>query len=131
MPHEIKSHLINMTWWGSELSLDCGVCNPINIRDPLLIKAFARDLVKAIDMVAYGDPIVVHFGTEDKMGYTLVQLIETSNITAHFSEDTGSAFINVFSCKRFDKMVVREVVKNYFEPEVVLMNMIDRVIPNL
>jgi S-adenosylmethionine/arginine decarboxylase-like enzyme len=120
-----------MTWWGSELSLDCGVCNPINIRDPLLIKAFLRDLVKAIDMVAYGDPIVVHFGTEDKMGYTAIQLIETSNICCHFSEDTGSAFINVFSCKRFNKMVVREIVCNYFEPEVVLMNMIDRVVPNL
>ena len=120
-----------MTWWGQELQLDCGVCNPESIRDPLLIKAFARDLVKAIDMVAYGDPVVVHFGTEDKMGYTLVQLIETSNITAHFSEDTSSAFINVFSCKPFDKLIVREVVKNYFEPEVILMNMVDRVVPAL
>ena len=115
--------------WGWELQLDCGVCNPINIRDPLLIKAFARDLVKAIDMVAFGEPIVVHFGEEDKMGYTLVQLIETSNITAHFSEDTSSAFINVFSCKPFDKEVVKEVVKNYFESEVILMNFIQRLIP--
>jgi len=117
--------------WGWELQLDCGVCNPESIRDPLLIKAFARDLVKAIDMKAYGDAMVVHFGTENKMGFTLVQLIETSNITAHFSEDTSSAFINVFSCKPFDKLIVREVVKNYFEPEVILMNFIERVIPEL
>lgn len=117
--------------WGWELQLDCGACNPISIRDALLIKAFARDLVIAIDMKAYGDPQVVHFGTEDKMGYTLVQLIETSNITAHFSEDTSSAFINVFSCKPFDKQIVKQVVKNYFEPEVILMNFIQRLIPEL
>lgn len=120
-----------MTWWGVELQLDCGICNPINIRDPLLIKAFARDLVKAIDMVAYGEPVVVHFGKEDKTGYTLVQLIETSCCSAHFSEDSGSAFINVFSCKPFDKLIVKQIVKNYFEPEVILMNMVDRVIPEL
>lgn len=117
--------------WGWELQLDCGVCNPTSIRDPLLIKAFARDLVKAIDMVAYGDPVVVHFGSEDKAGYTLYQLIETSCISSHYSEDTGSAFINVFSCKPFDKLIVKEIVKNYFEPEVILMNFIERVIPEL
>jgi S-adenosylmethionine/arginine decarboxylase-like enzyme len=118
-----------MTWWGTELQLDCGVCNPLKIRDPENIKAFAADLVKRIDMKAYGEPQVVHFGTEDKMGYTLVQLIETSNITAHFSEDTSSAFINVFSCKRFDRFVVWETVKQYFEPEQILMNQVDRVVP--
>jgi S-adenosylmethionine/arginine decarboxylase-like enzyme len=96
-----------------------------------MIEAFARDLVNAIDMKAYGDPQIVHFGSEDKAGYTLVQLIETSNITAHFSEDTGSAFVNVFSCRWFNKQVVKEVVSNYFEPEVVLMNFTERIIPNL
>ena len=30
-------------------------------------------------------------------GYTLVQLIETSSITAHLSENTGNIYLNVFS----------------------------------
>jgi|TARA_R110000868_G_scaffold330021_1_gene590941 S-adenosylmethionine/arginine decarboxylase-like enzyme len=118
-----------MTWWGSELTLDCGKCDPLLIKDAEHIKAFARDLVVAIDMKAFGDPIVIHFGTEDKMGYTLVQLIETSNITAHFSEDTGSAFINVFSCRTFDKQVVSKVVLKYFKPRLITMKMTDRLIP--
>lgn len=117
--------------WGWHLQLDCGVCNPVNIRDPLMIEVFARDLVNAIDMKAYGEPQIIHFGTEDKMGYTLVQLIETSNITAHFSEDTGSAFIDVFSCKPFDKAIVKHVVKSYFEPEVIVTHFTERVIPEL
>jgi len=120
-----------MTWWGTELTLDCGICNPLKIRDAFIISAFAKELVERIDMKAYGEPLICHFGSGDKMGFTLVQLIETSNITAHFSEDTSSAFINVFSCLDFDKLIVKEVVKKYFEPEVIIMNKMDRVVPEL
>jgi S-adenosylmethionine/arginine decarboxylase-like enzyme len=68
-------------------------------------------------MVPYGDPWVKHFGTGNKAGYTLVQLIETSNITAHFAEEDNSAYIDVFSCKDFKQKDVEEVVQNYFKPE--------------
>jgi len=118
-----------MTWWGTELQLDCGECDLASIKDADNIKAFAKELVEQIDMVAYGPPQVVHFGSEDKMGFTLVQLIETSNITAHFSEDTSSAFINVFSCKNFDTLTVKEVVKKYFKSKQILMNRINRYVP--
>jgi S-adenosylmethionine/arginine decarboxylase-like enzyme len=118
-----------MTWWGQDLAIDAGECNPSLIRDAEHIKAFARDLVTAIKMKAFGEPIVVHFGTDGKMGYTLIQLIETSNISCHFAEDSNSLFLNCFSCLPFDKQVVKQVVEKYFEPKTVLMNMIERVIP--
>ena len=120
-----------MTYWGSDLAIDGGVCNPSLIRDADHIKDFARALVTAIGMKAFGDPIVVHFGSDGKMGYTLVQLIETSNITCHFAEDSASLFLNVFSCIPFDKMVVREMVKKYFDPQIILMNVLTRVVPDL
>ena len=47
-------------------------------------------------------------------GYTLVQLIETSSITAHFSENTGSIYLNVFSCKEFDPDDAAMFCKKYF-----------------
>jgi S-adenosylmethionine/arginine decarboxylase-like enzyme len=53
-------------------------------------------------MVPYGEPQVVHFGSGDKSGFTLVQLIETSNITAHFCEETDDMYLDVFSCKPFN-----------------------------
>ena len=68
-------------------------------------------------MVAYGDPILKHFGTENKLGYTLVQLIETSNITAHFVEETNDAYLDIFSCKTFDPKDVEFLVNEYFIPE--------------
>ena len=67
-------------------------------------------------MVPYGKPKVVMFGTGNKKGYTLVQLIETSNITAHFVEEKNDMYLDVFSCKVFDEKTVREVVNRYFYP---------------
>ena len=68
-------------------------------------------------MVAYGEPQIVMFGSGNKKGYTLVQLIETSNITAHFVEETNDMYLDVFSCKDFDEHVVAGLIANYFSPE--------------
>jgi S-adenosylmethionine/arginine decarboxylase-like enzyme len=103
--------------WGYSLMLNCGECCKGSIRSKYLIKAFSKQLVKNIDMVAYGDPQVVHFGTGNKAGYTLVQLIETSNITAHFVEETNSMYLDVFSCKNFDVETVESTVKQFFDPQ--------------
>ncbi len=69
-------------------------------------------------MVAYGEPRIVKFGSGNKAGYTLDQLIETSNIMGHFVPDNGAgrsdAYLDVFSCKTFDKNTVKKLVKKYF-----------------
>jgi S-adenosylmethionine decarboxylase len=82
-----------------------------------VIGQFARTLVKRIDMVPYGEPQVVKFGSGGKEGYTLVQLIETSNITAHFVDENNSMYLDVFSCKDFDHEVVQEAVHEFFDAQ--------------
>lgn len=106
-----------MTYWGYHLILDCHNCNPESIRSAETITAFAKELVKEIEMVAYGEPQVVHFGEGNKEGYTLVQLIETSNITGHFVNETNDIYLDVFSCKEFDQFKVLDVVGKYFSPQ--------------
>jgi S-adenosylmethionine/arginine decarboxylase-like enzyme len=102
--------------WGYHLMLDCSKCLASSIRSSSNISTFAKTLVKRIDMVAYGEPQVVHFGSGDKSGYTLVQLIETSNITAHFCEETNDMYLDVFSCKPFRPEDVESVVNQHFGP---------------
>ena len=96
--------------------LDCSKCISTAIRSQSNISIFAKTLVKRIDMVPYGEPQVIHFGSGDKAGYTLVQLIETSNITAHFCEETNDMYLDVFSCKKFDPADVEAVVNLFFSP---------------
>ena len=101
--------------WGKHLILDAADCSPKMIGCPKVVGGFARSLVKRIDMVPFGDPQVVMFGSGSKKGYTLVQLIETSNITAHFVEENNSMYLDVFSCKDFDPQVVEDAVKEFFD----------------
>lgn len=105
--------------WGYHMSLDMAGCNKDKITSKEHIIAFVKELVNAIDMKAYGEPECVHFAEHDagKAGYTLTQLIETSNICAHFVDATGECYLDIFSCKEFDPQVAAEVAGRYFEPQ--------------
>ena len=103
-----------MAYWGYHLILDCSLCDEYAIRDYDTIYAFTKQLVRDIDMVAYGEPQIVNFGSGNKAGYTLVQLIETSNICAHFVNEDNTMYLDVFSCKEYDDQVVIDLVKKYF-----------------
>jgi S-adenosylmethionine/arginine decarboxylase-like enzyme len=103
--------------WGKHLILDAAGCSPKRIGSSTVIKNFTNDLVKRIDMKAYGEPQIVMFGTGNKKGYTLIQLIETSNIAGHFVEENNTMYLDVFSCKDFDAEIVRELVGEYFNAQ--------------
>ncbi len=113
-------------FWGYHVSIDAGGCDPEAIRSSNHIARFTRDLVERIDMVAWGEPQIVHFGSGNKAGYTLVQLIETSNICAHFTEEDDCMYLDVFSCKEFKTEDVIDVVKEFFDPIRIKKNMITR-----
>ncbi len=113
-------------YWGYHLMLDCSSCEKPAIMNADHVSAFAKELVKEIDMVAYGEPQVVNFGTGNKAGFTLVQLIETSNICAHFCNDTGDVYLDVFSCKPFEIEAVKKTVAKYFNPENMKANFVAR-----
>lgn len=105
---------MNGKHWGLSCSIDVIDCNPDKIKSAAIIQDYAIQICKEIDMTRWGDAQIHHFGSGDKKGYTLVQLIETSNITAHFSEDTNAAYIDIFSCKEFDVERVAEFTKEFF-----------------
>jgi len=118
-----------MSYWGYHLIADFGKCVPASIRCRRNIIRFSNTLVKEIDMVPYGEPSVEHFGEGNKSGFTLVQLIQTSNICAHFVEETNDIYLDVFSCKNFDKIDVHHMVQVFFEPSTTSMMLIKRQAP--
>lgn len=118
----------NVPIWGQHLIADLAGCPRDRLVDANNIRAWVKELVDAIDMKAYGEPQLEHFATHsfDAAGYTLLQLIETSNICAHFAENLGQVYIDVFSCKRFDNDVALAVCRKYFAPQSVEVNVIER-----
>jgi S-adenosylmethionine/arginine decarboxylase-like enzyme len=117
--------------WGYHLSIDCAGCNE-NISDETALKAFSADLVNALGMRAHGAPLAVRFGDDPKVtGYTLVQLIETSNIAGHFCDYSAEAYIDVFSCKRFAIESVCQVIDRHFAPRACKTSYQERQAPPL
>jgi len=117
--------------WGYHLIVNAAGCDPEAIRSKDVIQRFSEELVKRIDMVAYGKPQIVRFGTSVQKGYTLVQLIETSCISAHFSEDTNEVYLDVFSCKTFRQKDALDVFRAYFMPKKMATEFLVRQAPRL
>ena len=89
--------------WGWHLALNLYECDPGLIRSADVIQTYVIKLCELIQMKRFGDPTIVHFGQEERVaGYSLVQLIETSNICGHFANESNAAYIDIFSCKYFD-----------------------------
>jgi len=118
--------------WGQHLVLDFDGCPLELLKCADHIRKWSAELVEAIDMIAYGEPIIEHFATHshEAAGYTLLQMIETSNIAAHFAENTGQVYIDIFSCKAFDNQVALDVCKKYFAPQNVNQSCMQRGIFN-
>ena len=115
--------------WGYHLIVNAGGCDPEALRSKATIATFAKTLVKKIDMVAFGPPRIVMFGDGNKKGYTLIQLIETSNISAHFVEETNDIYLDVFSCKPFDPTAALAVFREFFKPKHMTKKIIKRQAP--
>jgi len=101
--------------WGIASSIDIYDCDPEAIRNADKIKEFVVQLCDLIEMKRFGETLVVHFGEDERVaGYSMVQLIETSLISAHFANLTHTVYLDVFSCKPYDPEVVEAFSVAYF-----------------
>mgnify|MGYP001285993800 CR=1 FL=1 len=113
----MKKELGRNKVYGKELLLTLVDCNPKTLRSKQKITDFARQMCKVIKMKPYGKPFVERFGLgkDFTAGYSMVQLIETSSITGHFSELWSRAYLDIFSCKDYDEKKAANFAKKYFE----------------
>jgi S-adenosylmethionine/arginine decarboxylase-like enzyme len=122
-----KEFYNNSKVWGLLTSVDLYSCNSKTIRDAEAIKKYVIELCLLIEMKRFGDTKVVHFGEDEKVaGYSMVQLIETSLISGHFTNSTNNAYIDIFSCKYYNPLAVEEFTKKFFEAKETKMHYILR-----
>lgn len=102
--------------WGIAASIDIYNCNPGTIRNANEIRRFVIQLCDLIEMERFGETEVIHFGEEERVsGFSMVQLIETSLISAHFANLTNTVYLDVFSCKPYDPAIVEEFACKFFD----------------
>jgi len=111
----IVEEAVKQRVWGVAASVDIYHCNPETIRDADKIRQFVRELCDLIQMKRFGETQVVHFGEDERVaGYSMVQLIETSLISAHFANLTNTVYLDVFSCKPFEPETVAVFAEKFF-----------------
>jgi len=102
--------------WGWNTSVDLKKCNE-KIKNKDDIKDYVYQICDLIDMKRFGPCHIHRFGTDNKEGYSMVQLIETSNITGHFCDQDNSAYIDIFSCKEYDVLELEKFTKKFFDAQ--------------
>ena len=105
----------DIPYYGKHLVCSASGCKD-TIRSIGMIEDFIKDLVLAINMTAFGEPIVARFGRDIEEGISAVQLIETSAITIHTNDIAKDMYLDVFSCKNFSEDTVAHQVETYFNP---------------
>ena len=109
--------------WGIASSIDIYECDPTLIRSADHIRQFVKDLCDLIEMKRFGETQVVDFGEDERVaGFSMVQLIETSLVSAHFANQSNATYLDVFSCKPYDPEVVRKFACNYFGGQRTVLN---------
>lgn len=116
--------MANNGYWGYEHLVGVKNLNKEKITNPNYLKLWVESLADAIDMVRFGEPNIVHFGDDDYnlSGWTVIQLLITSNITAHFNDNTQDLYLNVFSCKEFDHNIVLNHLKEWFGQDMIVVD---------
>lgn len=60
-------------------------------------------------------------------GTSAVQFITTSNIVIHTLDLLGAAYVNIFSCKSFDKKIAEKLTKEFFGAKEIRIHFIERI----
>lgn len=97
------------------MSIDLSECEPSLMINAGKLREFSRKICREIKMIPFGKPIVKRIGEGTLEGYSMMQLITTSSITVHLDEIDNRAFIDIFSCKRFDVNKTKKFCKSFFK----------------
>ena len=114
--------------WGILTSIDLHNCDPKIIRNANKIREYVIELCTKINVKRFGECQIVHFADhdEDVAGFSMVQLIETSFVSAHFANKTNHTCLDIFSCKYYDPKIVEGFSKKFFHASDCTTNVILR-----
>jgi S-adenosylmethionine/arginine decarboxylase-like enzyme len=91
--------------FGWSARIDLYDCAKEKLRCSEHIQQFVNTLCDAVlGMMRHGDTLIERFGFHDTkaVGFSFVQLIETSSIVGHVSEDRNAMYLDIFSCRPFN-----------------------------
>ncbi len=124
---KVKSKISSPTYWGLSSCIDLYDCDLTLMQDAPAIKRFVAQLCEKIGMRRYGETHVVNFGDDPRVaGFSMMQLIETSLISAHFANASRAIYLDVFSCAPYDPQAVAQYACDYFKAQRFNLQSVER-----
>ncbi len=118
-----KDEFDNKKAWGLSTQIDLYDCDPDLIRSKDDIERFTHVLCNMLGVEMYGPTQIVRFGNNPEVyGYSMVQLIQTSLVSAHFAEESNAVYLDVFSCKYYDAEEAIRYAQDFFKAKSVRVN---------
>ncbi len=106
--------------WGVSTAVNIYGCDPEAIRSRECIVRFTHQLCELLGLKMFGETQVVRFSDDpQKSGYSMVQLIETSLVSAHFAEDCNAVYLDIFGSKWYDAEAAAAFAQDFFRAESV------------
>jgi S-adenosylmethionine decarboxylase len=129
-----KIHQAHIKPYGFELILDLHNCS-VDTFNRKSIDLFFKHICAAIKMKRckryFWDDIGVPLEEQQFLPHTkgtsAVQFILTSTIVIHTLEILQSAYVNIFSCKKFDHKLAKNVTKDWFKAKECRSHFIERI----
>ena len=114
---ETQTKMKNQTdYWGVSTCINLYGCDLALMQNADAIREFVALLCDRIKMRRYGETQVVFFGDEPRVqGFSMIQLIETSLISAHFADASQAIYLDVFSCAPYDSEDAAKFAADYFK----------------
>ncbi|MBU1628218.1 S-adenosylmethionine decarboxylase [bacterium] len=120
--------------YGFELIMDLHDCD-VSKFDRTSLHEYFNELCKAIDMKQCelyfwddeGLPPEERQTSPHTKGTSAVQFILTSSVVVHTLDLLKAVYINLFSCKKFDKKVVERLTKEWFGAKECRTHFIERI----
>lgn len=128
----LKDDALNAPY-GFELILDLHKCD-VNKFDRVSLEVYFKKICKKINMERcalhfwddFGVPQDEQQTSPHTKGTSAVQFILTSSIVIHTLDLLEAVYINIFSCKEFDKVKAEEFTKEWFKAKECRSHFIER-----
>ncbi|MGC8856440.1 MAG: S-adenosylmethionine decarboxylase [Anaerolineae bacterium] len=114
-------------YWGVSSCIDLYDCDLGLMQNAQAIRQFVKMLCDRIKMRRFGETQVVFFGDDPRVqGFSMMQLIETSLISAHFADASRAIYLDVFSCAPYEPEDVAKFAAEYFKAARYHLNVVYR-----
>ena len=108
--------------FGPHLTVDGVGCSPKNLSSMSFLYKFLNECPKKINMTKITEPYIVKIPE----GFAGMVLIAESHISVHTNPKKTKIYVDIFSCKDFDKDKALKHIVSYFKPKQYQSDLIER-----